>query len=127
MNSLVGWVLLALSVALVNAGSGLMALYILLICVGWTIFLFFPVKMALKWLARKTGSSLFRFDCHALNLITKNLRSRNWAFCLLHDRHHDDSFWIGIFHRRNWRPGHFRYVKGAYMRIELLILVTVCM
>ena len=71
MDSLVGWVLLALSVALVNAGSGLMALYILLICVGWTILLFFPVKMALKWLARKTGSSLFCSDCHALNLISK--------------------------------------------------------
>lgn len=70
-NDVVGWVLLALSVALVNAGSGLLALYILLICVGWAIFLFFPVKMALKWLARKTGSSLFRSDCHALNLITR--------------------------------------------------------
>ena len=48
--------LLALSVALVNAGSGLTALYILLTCVGWTLFLLFPVKMAMRWLARKTGS-----------------------------------------------------------------------
>ncbi|KDR83202.1 hypothetical protein GALMADRAFT_239040 [Galerina marginata CBS 339.88] len=55
-NDIVGWVLLALSVALVNAGSGLTALYILLACVGWTFFLLFPVKMALWWLARKTGS-----------------------------------------------------------------------
>jgi len=54
---LVGWILLALSVALVNAGSGLTALYILLACVGWTLLLLFPVKMALFWLARKTGSS----------------------------------------------------------------------
>ncbi|KAJ6518902.1 Sodium/hydrogen exchanger family-domain-containing protein [Mycena sanguinolenta] len=55
-NDIIGWTLLALSVALVNAGSGLTALYILLICVGWTLLLLFPVKMALLWLARKTGS-----------------------------------------------------------------------
>ncbi|RDB14902.1 K(+)/H(+) antiporter 1 [Hypsizygus marmoreus] len=55
-NDIIGWVLLALSVALVNAGSGLTAVYILLACVGWTLFLLFPVKMALKWLARNTGS-----------------------------------------------------------------------
>ncbi|KAF8799460.1 hypothetical protein BYT27DRAFT_7201515 [Phlegmacium glaucopus] len=55
-NDIVGWTLLALSVALVNAGSGLTALYILLTCIGWTVFLLLPVKLALKWLARKTGS-----------------------------------------------------------------------
>lgn len=55
-NDIVGWTLLALSVALVNAGSGLMALYILLTCVGWTLLLLFPVKFALRWLARRTGS-----------------------------------------------------------------------
>ncbi|THH32414.1 hypothetical protein EUX98_g1774 [Antrodiella citrinella] len=55
-NDIVGWTLLALSVALVNAGSGLMALWILMTCVGWTLFLLFPVKMALQWLARRTGS-----------------------------------------------------------------------
>lgn len=55
-NDVVGWTLLALSVALVNAGSGVTAVYILLCCVGWTIFLLFPVKKALLWLARSTGS-----------------------------------------------------------------------
>ncbi|CAK5283117.1 unnamed protein product [Mycena citricolor] len=55
-NDIVGWVLLALSVALVNAGSGLTALWILLACVGWTLFLLFPVRIALRWLAYKTGS-----------------------------------------------------------------------
>ncbi|KAJ7446767.1 Sodium/hydrogen exchanger family-domain-containing protein [Mycena latifolia] len=55
-NDIIGWTLLALSVALVNAGSGLTALWILMVCVGWTLFLLFPVKMALRWLARKTGS-----------------------------------------------------------------------
>lgn len=52
----VGWVLLALSVALVNAGSGLTALYILLCCVGWTIMLLFPGRYALRMLAIHTGS-----------------------------------------------------------------------
>ncbi|TFK68025.1 Sodium/hydrogen exchanger [Pluteus cervinus] len=55
-NDIVGWVLLALSVALVNAGSGLMAVWILLTCVGWTLFMLTLVRMALMWLARKTGS-----------------------------------------------------------------------
>ena len=55
-NDIVGWTLLALSVALVNAGSGLEALWILLVCVGWTLFLLFFVKRVLYWLARRTGS-----------------------------------------------------------------------
>lgn len=55
-NDIVGWTLLALSVALVNAGSGLMALWILLTCVGWTLLLLIPVKICLRWLARTTGS-----------------------------------------------------------------------
>ena len=55
-NDIIGWTLLALSVALVNAASGLMSLWILLTAVGWTIFLLFPVKWAFKWLARRTGS-----------------------------------------------------------------------
>ncbi|TFK26876.1 hypothetical protein FA15DRAFT_251347 [Coprinopsis marcescibilis] len=55
-NDIIGWVLLALSVALVNAGSGLTALYILLVSVGWTLFVLFPVKYAMKWLARVTGA-----------------------------------------------------------------------
>ncbi|KAL1741415.1 Sodium/hydrogen exchanger family-domain-containing protein [Schizophyllum fasciatum] len=55
-NDVVGWVLLALSIALVNAGSGLMALYILLTAVAFSIFLLIPVRMAMRWLAVKTGS-----------------------------------------------------------------------
>lgn len=56
-NDIVGWILLALSVALVNAGSGLTALWILFICVGWTLFLLFPVRKAMHWLAKRTGST----------------------------------------------------------------------
>ncbi|KAL0571129.1 K(+)/H(+) antiporter [Marasmius crinis-equi] len=55
-NDIIGWTLLALSVALVNAGSGLTALYVLLVCVGWTLIVLFPLKYALRWLGRKTGS-----------------------------------------------------------------------
>jgi Kef-type K+ transport system membrane component KefB len=55
-NDVVGWVLLALSVALVNAGSGLTALWVLLASAGYVIFLLFPVRLAYVWLARRTGS-----------------------------------------------------------------------
>jgi len=55
-NDIVGWSLLALSVALVNAGSGLTALWILLTCVGWTLFLLLLVKRVVLWVAIRTGS-----------------------------------------------------------------------
>ena len=55
-NNVIGWTLLALSVTLVNAGSGLTALWILLVCITFTIFLLLPVKSVMRWLARKTGS-----------------------------------------------------------------------
>ena len=55
-NDIIGWTLLALSVALVNAGSGLTALWVLLVCIGWTLFMLFLVRRVLFWLARTTGS-----------------------------------------------------------------------
>ncbi|KAK5654749.1 hypothetical protein OQA88_7074 [Cercophora sp. LCS_1] len=55
-NDVVGWILLALCVALVNAGSGLSALWILLACAGYLLFLVYAVKPALVWLLRRTGS-----------------------------------------------------------------------
>lgn len=55
-NDVVGWVLLALSVALVNASGGLTALWVLLASVGYTLFLLFPVKWGYHWLCRRTGS-----------------------------------------------------------------------
>ena len=42
--------------ALVNAGSGLTALWVLLACAGYVIFLLYPVRIAFRWLAKKTGS-----------------------------------------------------------------------
>ncbi|KAK0499554.1 Sodium/hydrogen exchanger family-domain-containing protein [Armillaria luteobubalina] len=55
-NDVVGWILLALTVALVNASTGLTALWVLLTSVGYVIFLMFPVKWAYVWLCRRTGS-----------------------------------------------------------------------
>jgi Kef-type K+ transport system membrane component KefB len=55
-NDVIGWVLLALTVALVNASSGLTALWVLLVCLGYCLFLLYPVRWAFVWLARRTGS-----------------------------------------------------------------------
>lgn len=55
-NDVIGWVLLALTVALVNASTGLTALWVLLVCVGYCIFLLYPGRWAFVWLARRTGS-----------------------------------------------------------------------
>lgn len=55
-NDVVGWVLLALTVALVNASTGAVAVYVLLCAVGWALVLFIVIKPAFIWLARRTGS-----------------------------------------------------------------------
>ncbi|KAF2140997.1 uncharacterized protein K452DRAFT_229660 [Aplosporella prunicola CBS 121167] len=55
-NDVVGWVLLALCVALVNAGTGLTALWVLLTCVGYSLFLAFAIRPAFMWVLVKTRS-----------------------------------------------------------------------
>ncbi|KAK6537933.1 K(+)/H(+) antiporter [Orbilia ellipsospora] len=55
-NDVVGWILLALTVALVNAGSGVTAVYVLLVAVGYVLFLFFVVKPVFHWYLRRTGN-----------------------------------------------------------------------
>ncbi|KAI9885028.1 MAG: hypothetical protein M1823_003196 [Watsoniomyces obsoletus] len=55
-NDVVGWILLALCVALVNTGSGLTALWVLLTCVGFVLFVVFAVRPAFVWLLRRNGS-----------------------------------------------------------------------
>ncbi|KAH8665870.1 Sodium/hydrogen exchanger family-domain-containing protein [Tricladium varicosporioides] len=55
-NDVTGWILLALCVALVNNGSGIAALYVLLACVGWILFLCYPVRIAFHWILRRNGS-----------------------------------------------------------------------
>jgi Kef-type K+ transport system membrane component KefB len=54
-NDVVGWILLALCVALVNAGSGLTALWVLLTCAGYILFVVFAVRPAFLWILRRTG------------------------------------------------------------------------
>ncbi|KAF3909089.1 hypothetical protein ABW21_db0204333 [Orbilia brochopaga] len=59
-DDVVGWILLALTVALVNAGSGITALYVLLVAVGYITFLFFVLKPVFHWtgnLDRSSGPS----------------------------------------------------------------------
>jgi Kef-type K+ transport system membrane component KefB len=55
-NDVVGWILLALCVALVNNGSGITALYVLLTCVAWTLFLVFAIRPSFLWILRRNGS-----------------------------------------------------------------------
>ncbi|OOQ91524.1 putative K+/H+ antiporter [Penicillium brasilianum] len=55
-NDVVGWILLALCVALVNAGSGLTALWVLLVCVGYMLFLFLVFKPLFYRFLERTGS-----------------------------------------------------------------------
>lgn len=55
-NDVVGWILLALTVALVNAATGLTALWVLLCSVGYVLMLLYPGRWAFVWLARRTGS-----------------------------------------------------------------------
>lgn len=55
-DDVVGWVLLALCVDLVNAGSGITALYIILCAIGWGLFLTFGVRPGFMWVLRRTNS-----------------------------------------------------------------------
>ncbi|KAJ4414324.1 hypothetical protein N0V82_007994 [Gnomoniopsis sp. IMI 355080] len=55
-NDVVGWILLALCVALVNNTTGLAALYALLAAVGWALFLVYAVRPCFVWCLKKTGS-----------------------------------------------------------------------
>ncbi|KJY00431.1 k(+) h(+) antiporter 1 like protein [Zymoseptoria brevis] len=55
-NDVVGWILLALCVALVNAGSGLTALWVLLTCVGYALFLFLAVRPVFLWYLKRSGA-----------------------------------------------------------------------
>jgi len=55
-NDVVGWILLALCVALVNAGSGLTALYVLLTCVAFALFLTFAVRPAFLWILKRENA-----------------------------------------------------------------------
>lgn len=55
-NDVTGWILLALCVALVNNGSGLTALYVLLCCIAWVLFLVYAIRPGFVWVLRRSGS-----------------------------------------------------------------------
>ncbi|MCJ1430415.1 K(+)/H(+) antiporter [Sticta canariensis] len=55
-NDVVGWILLALCVALVNAGDGIVALYVLLTCVAYILFLVYAVRPVFLSLLKRSGS-----------------------------------------------------------------------
>lgn len=55
-NDVVGWILLALCVALVNAGAGITAFYILLVAVGYVLFVIYLMRPAFMWVLRSSGS-----------------------------------------------------------------------
>lgn len=55
-NDVVGWILLALCVALVNAGSGITALYVLLACLGYVLLLTYVIRPVFLWVLNRSGS-----------------------------------------------------------------------
>jgi len=55
-NDVVGWILLALCVTLVNAGTGITALWVLLVAAGWTLLMFLIVKPLFIRFLHYTGS-----------------------------------------------------------------------
>lgn len=55
-NDVVGWILLALCVALVNSGTGLTALYVLLVAVGYCLLLVYGIRPAFLWILKRSGS-----------------------------------------------------------------------
>lgn len=79
-NDVIGWILLALTIALVNAGSGLIVLYIFLCTMGWCVVLlppshpqthsfsralvlFFIIRPLFRWAARKSGRWALLLAC----------------------------------------------------------------
>ncbi|KAL8996532.1 MAG: hypothetical protein Q9169_003969 [Polycauliona sp. 2 TL-2023] len=55
-NDVVGWILLALCVALVNAGSGIVALYVLLTAIAYILFLVYAIRPVFLRILRTSGS-----------------------------------------------------------------------
>ncbi|KAF2840514.1 hypothetical protein M501DRAFT_931779 [Patellaria atrata CBS 101060] len=55
-NDVIGWILLALCVALVNSGSGLTAVWVLLTCLGYVLFLVYAVRPVFMWILRKNNA-----------------------------------------------------------------------
>lgn len=48
-NDLLGWILLALSITLANATNSAVTGYIVLVTIGWCLFIIYPVRFVLRW------------------------------------------------------------------------------
>ena len=55
-NDVVGWILLALCVTLVNAGAGITALWVLLVSIGYSLFIAYALRPAFMTVLRRTHS-----------------------------------------------------------------------
>lgn len=57
-NDVIGWVLLALTLALSGpgGGNGVSSVYILLAAVGWSILLLWPIRKGFYWAVKRSGS-----------------------------------------------------------------------
>lgn len=55
-NDIVGWILLALCVTFVNTSSGLTALWVFLVCLGYILFLAFIFRPVFLYFLKRTGS-----------------------------------------------------------------------
>lgn len=55
-NDVVGWILLALCVTLVNASSDITALWVLLVTAGYALFLAAAVRPSFIWILQRTGN-----------------------------------------------------------------------
>lgn len=51
-----GWILLALCVSLVNAGSGITALYVFLTAVAYVLVLVYAIRPVFIWILKRSGS-----------------------------------------------------------------------
>ena len=108
-NDLVGWTLLALSVALVNAASGLTALWILMICVGWALFVLFPIKWVVLWLAHRTGSIE-----NGPTMFFMTVSQPTWHSVMnngVHPDHHAHGVRLRVLHGHHWCV--FRHTGGV--------------
>lgn len=104
-NDVTGWVLLALSVALVNNASGLTALYVFLTAVAWVLFLVFAVRPAFIWILRR-NNSIQNGPSQTMTGLTLLLVLISSWFTGKFFRH--QVMPLANEHSRHWRPRYFR-------------------
>ncbi|KAK9475251.1 K(+)/H(+) antiporter [Dipodascopsis tothii] len=68
-NDLLGWILLALSVTLANAGNGVNTVYIILLALGWFLFMTIPVRITLRYCLTRFTRDLERGSPSQLSMM----------------------------------------------------------